>query len=383
MKKEAEDLQKAINATQSAMDSSSMQKSLDLINAEADAFGSLAGKIEVVNYQLQSQEKVMKKMTQAYVDQDESIFGKMISMDDLKAQAALINQTKAMMSEMEAASDVQFASDMDRALGTAASNMALMESKADSLRKKLESLAAEGKANTAEFKEFAKSLKNTENQMMLMGQLEGTFTDFFMMFSEGFKNIGEQFEEWIKSVLNGLMRLVAEMLAKKIVSLMFPADATAKQATATAALAGAQATATGTTATLNGIMGVTAGVAKTAAAAVTDLAVAQAASAGASVPWPGTPAAIAMNVGAVTASIIAAQASLMATKLEDGGIIPPGFPNDTFNARLSSNEAVIPLDRLNEYDFGSNKLEGEIVVRIKGDELVGILKKQGKKFSTY
>jgi hypothetical protein len=29
-----------------------------------------------------------------------------------------------------------------------------------------------------------------------------------------------------------------------------------------------------------------------------------------------------------------------------GGIVPPGFPNDTYRARLSSNEAVIPLDQL-------------------------------------
>lgn len=33
--------------------------------------------------------------------------------------------------------------------------------------------------------------------------------------------------------------------------------------------------------------------------------------------------------------------------LKDGGIIPPGFPNDTFPAFLSSGEAVIPLNRLN------------------------------------
>jgi hypothetical protein len=30
----------------------------------------------------------------------------------------------------------------------------------------------------------------------------------------------------------------------------------------------------------------------------------------------------------------------------DGGIVPPGYQNDTFPAKLSSNEAVIPLDQL-------------------------------------
>lgn len=32
--------------------------------------------------------------------------------------------------------------------------------------------------------------------------------------------------------------------------------------------------------------------------------------------------------------------------LAEGGIVPPGFPNDTFPARLSSNEVVIPLEKL-------------------------------------
>ena len=35
----------------------------------------------------------------------------------------------------------------------------------------------------------------------------------------------------------------------------------------------------------------------------------------------------------------------MGPKYANGGIVPPGFPNDTYRAKLSSNEAVIPLDK--------------------------------------
>lgn len=38
-----------------------------------------------------------------------------------------------------------------------------------------------------------------------------------------------------------------------------------------------------------------------------------------------------------------------APRLATGGIVPDGFPNDSFPAFLKSNEAVIPLDRINDY----------------------------------
>lgn len=67
------------------------------------------------------------------------------------------------------------------------------------------------------------------------------------------------------------------------------------------------------------------------------------------------------------------------TELARGGIVPPGYPNDTYPAFLSSNEAVIPLDRLDKAFFGG----GEVRFEIEGDRLVGILRKQEKKSSIY
>lgn len=57
--------------------------------------------------------------------------------------------------------------------------------------------------------------------------------------------------------------------------------------------------------------------------------------------------------------------------LAQGGIVPPGFPNDTFPAMLSSNEAVIPLDRLDGLLGGG----GQVEFIISGNVLRGILRR--------
>jgi len=54
--------------------------------------------------------------------------------------------------------------------------------------------------------------------------------------------------------------------------------------------------------------------------------------------------------------------------MKDGGIVPSGFPNDTYPALLTSGEAVIPKpDRLPAFG-NSVRLEGEF--RVRGTDLV-------------
>lgn len=56
--------------------------------------------------------------------------------------------------------------------------------------------------------------------------------------------------------------------------------------------------------------------------------------------------ALAIAAGILLQALGAGLANSLKIKgLAEGGVIPPGFPNDTFLARLSSNEAVIPLDK--------------------------------------
>jgi len=60
-----------------------------------------------------------------------------------------------------------------------------------------------------------------------------------------------------------------------------------------------------------------------------------------------------------------------AAKMATGGMVPPGYNNDTFPALLSSGETVIPLNRLK--DIGGNKQNQQVVFEIEGRKLVGIL----------
>jgi hypothetical protein len=61
--------------------------------------------------------------------------------------------------------------------------------------------------------------------------------------------------------------------------------------------------------------------------------------------------------------------------MADGGIVPSGYPNDTFPARLSTNEAVIPLNRIDQF-FSKGDKEQKVVFHIDGRQLVGVLEKE-------
>jgi hypothetical protein len=68
-----------------------------------------------------------------------------------------------------------------------------------------------------------------------------------------------------------------------------------------------------------------------------------------------------------------------------GGIVPPGYPNDSYPARLSSGEAIVPLDNINSLNLQPTTaiLEGEVRFEIEGETLVGILQKRTKKSNIF
>ena len=60
-------------------------------------------------------------------------------------------------------------------------------------------------------------------------------------------------------------------------------------------------------------------------------------------------------------------------KMQEGGVVPPGYPNDTFPAKLSSGEAVIPLNRM------SDMFSGKVEFRIGDDVMIGVLQRINSK----
>jgi hypothetical protein len=71
--------------------------------------------------------------------------------------------------------------------------------------------------------------------------------------------------------------------------------------------------------------------------------------------------------------------ALVPALMAQGGVVPAGFPGDTYPARLTSGEMVIPPHKLEM--MGGGKLTGEF--RIKGSDLVLIVEKEQSKLSRY
>jgi len=71
-------------------------------------------------------------------------------------------------------------------------------------------------------------------------------------------------------------------------------------------------------------------------------------------------------------------AAIRAAPMAEGGIVPPGYPKDTYPALLTSGEKVIPARASRQ-----EQISGEVVFRIEGTELVGVLKKQMSLDSNY
>jgi TP901 family phage tail tape measure protein len=75
------------------------------------------------------------------------------------------------------------------------------------------------------------------------------------------------------------------------------------------------------------------------------------------------------------------------TGFAQGGIVPPGYPNDTYKARLTSGEMIIPATKIPNLAGKVEKsvavLEGEVVFEIGQDKLVGILRKANNKNNLY
>lgn len=61
-----------------------------------------------------------------------------------------------------------------------------------------------------------------------------------------------------------------------------------------------------------------------------------------------------------------------------GGIVPQGYPNDSFPARLSSGEAVIPLDRLNAMMNNNSNGGGVLSARVSGNDLLFVLNRTSR-----
>jgi len=87
--------------------------------------------------------------------------------------------------------------------------------------------------------------------------------------------------------------------------------------------------------------------------------------------WGWNPVVAAIISGITAAAVGIQIATIKAQPMAAGGIVPPGYPNDTYPALLTSGETVLPARKAKEDGMG-----GKVVFRIEGRELVGVLEKE-------
>ena len=532
------------------------RESIALLKAEANAFGNIAGKVEVLNYELQASERYLKDLLKkrystGFVDEEA-----------IKRTVRRIQDVKLALVDLQNQQDVTYLKDMNKRFLDLNSSTDELEGHISALESKLRLLSELGKGNTVQFKMLYDQMKHFKNIQNIAERLGDSLADVFDVLIDGgdetkttWQNIAIAVEDMVKDLIKDIARLVIKTLVLKglMATLKFGNDDIAKsmeesiaagmqslteglkltnklmptnnplanapgkvtglmpgvgtgigdpdklipdtglidkatskltdltkttkkygkvvEATsvmedvgnkaleasnlskqssvittgtlAAAEKASATATEAATTAKVAAIpieKAVTtaeaAAIPVTEAKASADIkgAGASAVKGAAKLPWPLAILAIGLAVGAVSAGVASIiKASKMkkggivpdgfpndsfpamltsgeivlpeeklrkmfgrdtdivdtikrnvsvVPRLAEGGIIPPGFPNDSYPAMLSSNEAVIPLERIERKGM-FDEANGEVVFHIGQDELYGILKKKTKRTTIY
>jgi hypothetical protein len=66
-------------------------------------------------------------------------------------------------------------------------------------------------------------------------------------------------------------------------------------------------------------------------------------------------------------------------KLKSGGVVPPGYPNDSYPAMLTSGEMITPPGKLPKQELSAATIELKGEFKVRGNDLVYILDKQTMK----
>jgi len=285
-------------------------KMLNILQSEADAFGGLAGKIEVVSYALQAAQRDLRDM---FTKKEE----KGVILDERAVQKTVddIKRLKIELVDLQNAQELTWLTDMNNALDTAATNSELLSGKISTLENKLQSMSENGQGSTEMFKSMAKQLQTLTNAQTATDLLADAFTDMFQSIMEGGKDMQQVLSGILKSIINELMAALARLLAMKIImAIIAPA-----------------------------------------------------------------------KVGGFMKSVSPTSFLSMQTgRFAKGGVVPRGYPNDSYPALLSSGEVVLPKNVADSLSSRNDSSEGgEVVFRIEQDALVGILKKANKKNSLY
>jgi hypothetical protein len=300
-KQQVDEYVKGINTAKQAIEDFTDAQNIKFLHAMAQAFGDIDSQIEVVNGALQSAERKLRNMGM-----------KDGVNEDFLKQAEYVKALRIQLDDLTSSKDIVFFADMAQALQDGNYYLDFLNANISKLKTELERLSASRLGDQENFIKKAKELEGMQHSADAIKILQDGISEFFQASQEDMQNFGDFFESWARSIVQAFQKMVADIIAKKIIFAI--------------------------------ISKATAGVGGKAAGALRNTSI---------------------------------------QGLATGGVIPAGFPNDSYPAALTSGEGVLPVHIMKKLSRSSEFEGGEVRFEIEGDRLVGILKKKMKQNSLY
>lgn len=320
-----------VNQLSTAVSNTEMQTMMKLLNEEAKSYDTVSGKLEVYNEQLQLMEKLARETRK------DIIAGTVKDDGSLKKMTDEILKLKTTITSLQNYESVKYLSDMNKVLHGAATGASLFSGLISALENDLQLLSSSTGTTTEEFKQLAWTITGLKAAEQATSIISDSFIQLFDAIIEGAENMGEVLQNIFKNIAKQIVGTLIRILVQQAILAPFENLITGlldkwKK--------------TGDT-----MVDITAiATSKALGQAKAYEALTSAVAGAAAMPYPismfAIPSAAAMVTGTL-ASSTAIISGLMsqAVKMKKGGVVPEGYPNDTFPALLSSGEVVVPEDK--------------------------------------
>lgn len=368
------DLVRQMDEYKATASDNDFEKSINILERTAEAYGSVDNKMAIVSREIRYLESKLKAAAEATV----------VNEDAVKRLVKQLNSLKREMVNLQHINDITYFTTLYKAFGRFEEKTSLLEVQLRQVESQLRAAldVPSGLRDTG----YIDSLIDKWGQLKAELEKTSAINDSLQSLASIFSDIGDaiggstgEVVSWIGQLVSRIPELIDLMNRYKVVTeglttatnaqtaatqlnntvkqedALISGGLTAvkeidvvvsKMATAaTEADTSANLMNTASTLTNSTALGINTALAATNASAKGAEAVAGATAAGAEVPFPYNIVAIALGVAAVIAAL-----ATSIPKMAKGGVVPAGYPNDTFPAFLSSGEVVIPEDKAKEYD---------------------------------
>ena len=310
---------------------SDLKKTIELLNKEVESYDTVEGKLEVMNEQLQLLERITREMRKGIISGEISDDGSLKKMTDE------ILRLKGAIAGLENFQSVKYLTEMNNVLHGAASGAALFSGVINALENDLQLMSSNTNKSTEEFKQLAWSITSLKVAEQATAIISDSFIQLFDAVIDGAENMGE--------VLTNIFKNIAKQIVGALIRILVQQAVLAPFENLITGLLGKWQKAGESMVDVTAIT-----TSKSLAQAKAYQALTSAVAGAAAMPFPvsmaAIPAAAAMVTGtlATGAGVLGALLS-QAVKMKTGGVVPEGYPNDTFPALLTSGEMVVPEDR--------------------------------------